>query len=179
MSGLYFLKNKWINKKGNSWWLSVIVFSVCFTARTPSSESGTAKRLSLELNTASQHKVAITLKCVCEHLCFIFVYVVHQFPSRGRDLTSVIEAGRHRRKLSSWGLRKLQIFATYKLMVNAFFIFFYLASERIRKNVLYSHNGGNLYIKLGWCKSFQRYFWQNYLFIWIHSLIIQSSKCFF
>ncbi|EPY73163.1 mitochondrial folate transporter/carrier [Camelus ferus] len=33
--------------------------------------------LSWELHSASQHQAAIALNCVCEHLCFIWIYFVH------------------------------------------------------------------------------------------------------
>lgn len=41
------------------------------------SESGTTKLLPQELYSASQPQASITLNCVREHLCFIWVYFVH------------------------------------------------------------------------------------------------------
>ena len=55
----------------------VLQWAVIEAARTPSSKSGTI-RLLLGTTSASQQQAARALKCVCEHLCFILIYFVHE-----------------------------------------------------------------------------------------------------
>ena len=60
-----------------------ITFSICLqqafigAAHTQSGENGTTQLLLLKTCSASQHRAAIALNRVCEHLCFISVYFVY------------------------------------------------------------------------------------------------------
>ena len=66
-----------------------LAFSSCFAARryrgsaTLISESSAAKLLPWELPSTSQHQAAVALNCVCEHLCFISIFLVGYFLGLG------------------------------------------------------------------------------------------------
>ena len=141
-----------------------MVFSVCVFVlllqrqhRTLSSKSGAVDLLSPELHSASQYQATKALNCVCEHLCFISIYVVHLLAR------SVLKYQKSLRKVILGVWKSSKIFL-YKLIIVVSLLYAILAYDRFSKYSTFGWGcGGNLYILGTMFNTFQSLFYQHTL----------------